>query len=300
MAASRRPRRCCTAPAAYQIGAKPDATCTPRSTTGSARSAPKRSINSDGQRVEGDALVRDVGQVQLEDGLRLLQLAFVLQRDALQQQVAVDDDALGAGLHDVRERDTRRVGRTVPDRPGARWGAALGATWLDCCIRLLRGKLYGNGTNGRAWRPVAIRRKGPLRGRISAPQRRERRPGRRRGVVPTPFRPRCAALLQVYRQAQAQRPQQRVGLLRVVQRVDVLHAHVVVVALGGHHVEQRTPPELLPLLQREVAHQLAVVQDLDDTARPIHRVQYVDALYDTQQSNALLWSLGLGLAVHLE
>jgi outer membrane protein TolC len=29
------------------------------------------------------------------------------------------------------------------------------------------------------------------------------------------------------------------------------------------------------------------------------RVQYVDALYDTQQSNALLWSLGLGLAVHL-
>jgi outer membrane protein, adhesin transport system len=30
------------------------------------------------------------------------------------------------------------------------------------------------------------------------------------------------------------------------------------------------------------------------------RVQYVDALYDTQQSNALLWSLGLGLAVHLE
>ena len=30
------------------------------------------------------------------------------------------------------------------------------------------------------------------------------------------------------------------------------------------------------------------------------RVQYVDALYDTQQSNALLWSLGLGLASHLE
>ena len=30
------------------------------------------------------------------------------------------------------------------------------------------------------------------------------------------------------------------------------------------------------------------------------RVQYVDALYDTQQSNAMLWSLGLGLAVHLE
>ena len=30
------------------------------------------------------------------------------------------------------------------------------------------------------------------------------------------------------------------------------------------------------------------------------RVQYVDALYDTEQSNALLWSLGLGLAVHLE
>jgi outer membrane protein TolC len=30
------------------------------------------------------------------------------------------------------------------------------------------------------------------------------------------------------------------------------------------------------------------------------RVQYVDALYDTQQSNALLWSLGLGLANHLE
>jgi len=30
------------------------------------------------------------------------------------------------------------------------------------------------------------------------------------------------------------------------------------------------------------------------------RVQYVDALYDTQQSNAQLWSLGLGLAVHLE
>ncbi len=30
------------------------------------------------------------------------------------------------------------------------------------------------------------------------------------------------------------------------------------------------------------------------------RVQYVDALYDTQQSNALLWSLGLGLSVHLE
>ena len=30
------------------------------------------------------------------------------------------------------------------------------------------------------------------------------------------------------------------------------------------------------------------------------RVQYVEALYDTQQSNALLWSLGLGLAVHLE
>jgi adhesin transport system outer membrane protein len=30
------------------------------------------------------------------------------------------------------------------------------------------------------------------------------------------------------------------------------------------------------------------------------RVQYVDALYDTQQSNALLWSLGLGLAIHLE
>jgi adhesin transport system outer membrane protein len=30
------------------------------------------------------------------------------------------------------------------------------------------------------------------------------------------------------------------------------------------------------------------------------RVQYVDALYDTQQSNALLWSLGLGLAVHLQ
>jgi outer membrane protein TolC len=30
------------------------------------------------------------------------------------------------------------------------------------------------------------------------------------------------------------------------------------------------------------------------------RVQYVDALYDTQQANALLWSLGIGLAVHLE
>ena len=30
------------------------------------------------------------------------------------------------------------------------------------------------------------------------------------------------------------------------------------------------------------------------------RVQYVDALYDTQQSNALLWSLGLGLSTHLE
>ena len=30
------------------------------------------------------------------------------------------------------------------------------------------------------------------------------------------------------------------------------------------------------------------------------RVQYVDALYDTQQSNALLWSLGLGLAVRLQ
>ena len=30
------------------------------------------------------------------------------------------------------------------------------------------------------------------------------------------------------------------------------------------------------------------------------RVQYVDALYDTEQSNALLWSLGLGLAVHLQ
>ena len=30
------------------------------------------------------------------------------------------------------------------------------------------------------------------------------------------------------------------------------------------------------------------------------RVQYVDALYDTQQANALLWSLGLGLAGHLE
>jgi outer membrane protein, adhesin transport system len=30
------------------------------------------------------------------------------------------------------------------------------------------------------------------------------------------------------------------------------------------------------------------------------RVQYVDALYDTEQSNALLWSLGLGLAIHLE
>jgi outer membrane protein, adhesin transport system len=30
------------------------------------------------------------------------------------------------------------------------------------------------------------------------------------------------------------------------------------------------------------------------------RVQYVDALYDTQQSNSLLWSLGLGLAVHLQ
>jgi outer membrane protein TolC len=30
------------------------------------------------------------------------------------------------------------------------------------------------------------------------------------------------------------------------------------------------------------------------------RVQYVEALYDTQQANALLWSLGLGLAVHLE
>ncbi|MET0383712.1 MAG: TolC family protein [Burkholderiaceae bacterium] len=30
------------------------------------------------------------------------------------------------------------------------------------------------------------------------------------------------------------------------------------------------------------------------------RVQYVDALYDTQQSNAMLWSLGLGLATHLE
>ena len=30
------------------------------------------------------------------------------------------------------------------------------------------------------------------------------------------------------------------------------------------------------------------------------RVQYVDALYDTQQSNAMLWSLGLGLAIHLE
>ena len=30
------------------------------------------------------------------------------------------------------------------------------------------------------------------------------------------------------------------------------------------------------------------------------RVQYVDALYDTQQSNAMLWSLGLGLSVHLE
>ena len=30
------------------------------------------------------------------------------------------------------------------------------------------------------------------------------------------------------------------------------------------------------------------------------RVQYVDALYDTQQSNALLWSLGLGLAIHLQ
>ena len=30
------------------------------------------------------------------------------------------------------------------------------------------------------------------------------------------------------------------------------------------------------------------------------RVQYIDALYDTQQSNALLWSLGLGLAVHLQ
>jgi len=30
------------------------------------------------------------------------------------------------------------------------------------------------------------------------------------------------------------------------------------------------------------------------------RVQYVDALYDTQQSNALLWSLGIGLAVHLQ
>ena len=30
------------------------------------------------------------------------------------------------------------------------------------------------------------------------------------------------------------------------------------------------------------------------------RVQYVDALYDTQQANALLWSLGLGLAGRLE
>ena len=30
------------------------------------------------------------------------------------------------------------------------------------------------------------------------------------------------------------------------------------------------------------------------------RVQYVDALYDTQQSNALLWSLGLGLASSLK
>ena len=30
------------------------------------------------------------------------------------------------------------------------------------------------------------------------------------------------------------------------------------------------------------------------------RVQYIDALYDTQQSNALLWSLGLGLAIHLQ
>ena len=30
------------------------------------------------------------------------------------------------------------------------------------------------------------------------------------------------------------------------------------------------------------------------------RVQYVDALYDTEQSNALLWSLGLGLTVHLQ
>src|SRR4051794_30201123 len=45
--------------------------------------------------------------------------------------------------------------------------------------------------------------------------------------------------------AAAERQQDRVELLAVVDRVDVRDAQVVVVALGGHHVEQRALAELL-------------------------------------------------------
>ncbi len=71
--------------------------------------------------------------------------------------------------------------------------------------------------------------------------------------------------------------------------------HVVEILHNSEKVRESTLEQWQALGRRSLFDVMAAEGDHYST-----RVQYVDAIFDTQQSNALLWSLGLGLAVHLQ
>ncbi len=71
--------------------------------------------------------------------------------------------------------------------------------------------------------------------------------------------------------------------------------HVVEILKGSEQVRNATLEQWQQLGRRSLFDVMAAEGD-----HYSNRVQYVDALYDAQQSNALLWSLGLGLAIHLQ
>ena len=71
--------------------------------------------------------------------------------------------------------------------------------------------------------------------------------------------------------------------------------HVVEILHNSDQVRNFTLQQWQQLGRRSLFDVMSAEGDHYNT-----RVQYVDALYDTQQSNALLWSLGLGLSVTLQ
>lgn len=60
-----------------------------------------------------------------------------------------------------------------------------------------------------------------------------------------------------------------------MQRVCMLHPQRIVLALGGHHIEEAAAPQELPLLQRGIAQLFAV---LEHGAHPALSVEGGDRL----------------------